>query len=433
MQMLPRLCLGLGLFAAAATLTVSEELPAYSTIGHNLGTNQRDFRLYDLFSASAHSNQNYHANFPGYNEVALAIWKGGQEWGARTYGDGSGDPTQSNIGDGNANFNPIWNGFATGNGTGTTNIVGSVSGSSGGVLAFMTGYYSGWNIKFYTEAWNWKDNPNSASGGMDIQGVMCHEYGHALGLGHSSNWNATMYPSTGGGSTKERSVHSDDQAGIQSIYGVRDDARMPRIDDVTGSFVPGGTVVVTGVNFTDVANRVWMNNTILDSMDAGGDPYEIADLDSTNGQTQLSFTLPAYGVEAGSIHVRKGGSGHDRLSEGHPFPFDQGSVTDTILLEGPTSAPAGGQVSYSWTGAPGNSPWWLYWSFSNAGSVINGQSFDVGSPYNTVATGDNPSSGSSSYTAYLPGGASGLNVYLELRTDFDGRSYDSNVLLLSIQ
>jgi hypothetical protein len=52
----------------------------------------------------------------------------------------------------------------------------------------------------------------------DVQSVAAHEFGHWLSLGHSSNWDATMYYRTPIGETKKRTLHSDDIAGIESIY-----------------------------------------------------------------------------------------------------------------------------------------------------------------------------------------------------------------------
>lgn len=53
---------------------------------------------------------------------------------------------------------------------------------------------------------------------VDVQSVATHEFGHWLSLGHSSNSDATMYNSVIMGDTKQRSLHSDDISGIQSIY-----------------------------------------------------------------------------------------------------------------------------------------------------------------------------------------------------------------------
>lgn len=59
----------------------------------------------------------------------------------------------------------------------------------------------------------------SGSGGIDLETVTAHEFGHGLGLAHSDVSGALMYPYYSG---VHRSLESDDIAGIQSIYGSLD-------------------------------------------------------------------------------------------------------------------------------------------------------------------------------------------------------------------
>jgi hypothetical protein len=53
---------------------------------------------------------------------------------------------------------------------------------------------------------------------IDVQSVATHEIGHQLGLDHSSDQNATMFYATGNGDTSQRSLASDDIAGLCHIY-----------------------------------------------------------------------------------------------------------------------------------------------------------------------------------------------------------------------
>ena len=52
----------------------------------------------------------------------------------------------------------------------------------------------------------------------DIDGIMTHEVGHVIGLGHSSVAGATMYPSVSACNTGPRSLAADDIAGRDDLY-----------------------------------------------------------------------------------------------------------------------------------------------------------------------------------------------------------------------
>lgn len=59
----------------------------------------------------------------------------------------------------------------------------------------------------------------SCSGEYDINGIMTHEVGHVIGLGHSSVAGATMYPSVAACDFGPRSLATDDINGRKDLYG----------------------------------------------------------------------------------------------------------------------------------------------------------------------------------------------------------------------
>ena len=66
----------------------------------------------------------------------------------------------------------------------------------------------------------WGDGSRDCHGTHDLQNVIAHEAGHALGLGHSpEHTDATMFPRSPACETRKRDLSDDDIAAIHVLYG----------------------------------------------------------------------------------------------------------------------------------------------------------------------------------------------------------------------
>ena len=89
----------------------------------------------------------------------------------------------------------------------------------------------------FDDAERWTITIPPPSGNFDLVTVAAHEFGHSLGLGHSSVAGALMAPFYGG---PHRFLHSDDKNGIRAIYG------SPPIDHAM--WIHGNDVIVEHPN-----------------------------------------------------------------------------------------------------------------------------------------------------------------------------------------
>ncbi|MCX8229010.1 MAG: matrixin family metalloprotease [Planctomycetota bacterium] len=426
--------LGSAALLVASSLTMNRQADAYATLGFSLGVGDRDYRVLNDFNDSAsNNNQTADANWPGYQGAEMALWKAGAEWGSHSFGDGSGDSTQNNLGDGGANFNFLWNGLASGAGNTGNDICSAPNVGGGGAIAWCYAGGGGWKIEYADNDFNFSDGPGTVGSAMCIQNVGCHELGHSLGLDHSNNNGATMYYATGNGSTNFRSINSDDKDGVQAIYGVLSSGA-PELTGIQGSLAGGGTAVATGANFSTSNNRLWFNSDTLNSTDSGGDFYKLASLSSTNGGTQISFTVPSSGIETGGVYIKNDIGGKESLGNGQPFDYGGGSGGGggDLTLSGPSSSSGGTWVTYSFTGATSSKPFGIYWSLSNAGFVFGGHQFDLGMPINAIGTGMVNAAGTGAASKRIPGSVSGVTVYIEAMVDEGGSYQDSNMITLTI-
>lgn len=95
--------------------------------------------------------------------------------------------------------------------------------SSGSAIATTYWWSSGGRIVdadvvFWDGAFKFFAGTSGCAGGFYIEDIAAHEFGHALGLGHSTLAPATMYPSTSACNVQNRSLDADDIAGARALY-----------------------------------------------------------------------------------------------------------------------------------------------------------------------------------------------------------------------
>ena len=97
------------------------------------------------------------------------------------------------------------------------------------------------------EAWS----VNLPPSGIDLVTVAAHEFGHALGLAHSTVGGALMYPYYGGA---HRNLEADDVAGIQALYGAGG-LRWSHWESLGGVLSSAPNVTARATNRLDVVAR----------------------------------------------------------------------------------------------------------------------------------------------------------------------------------
>jgi len=98
--------------------------------------------------------------------------------------------------------------------------------SSGSAIATTYWWSSGSriidaDIVFWDGAFRFFAGSSGCSAGFYIEDIAAHEFGHALGLGHSTSTGATMFPSVSSCSAGNRTLDADDIAGARALYPIQ--------------------------------------------------------------------------------------------------------------------------------------------------------------------------------------------------------------------
>ena len=92
------------------------------------------------------------------------------------------------------------------------------------LAATLTGYYTGstiYDADVYTNTrykFTSSGETDGCSGEFDIDGIMVHEVGHVIGIGHSNVAGATMYPTVSSCNYNNRTLEADDIAAKNDLY-----------------------------------------------------------------------------------------------------------------------------------------------------------------------------------------------------------------------
>jgi hypothetical protein len=140
------------------------------------------------------------------------------------------------------------------------NVVIFRNASNGGALATTYSWWSGSSLVdsdviVWDGAYTFFTGTSGCAGGAYLEDVLTHELGHALGLNHSGDVDATMYPSISWCAMDMRTLAADDIAAAQSLYGRATAAATNTPPTLSISSPTGGSfLTTTNIAFSASAN-----------------------------------------------------------------------------------------------------------------------------------------------------------------------------------
>ena len=173
------------------------------------------------------------------------------------------------------------------------------------------------DIVFWDGAYTFFTGSSGCAGGFYVEDVATHEFGHALGLGHSAVAEATMVSGLGYCSSDKRSLELDNQQGIEALYPAVA-ANPPAVYIVApasgATFAAGSVVTLTGTaqdaEDGDLARQIewssnvqgWLGNggSVSASLSSGSHTITARVLDSQGltGTANVSIVISPGQVES---------------------------------------------------------------------------------------------------------------------------------------
>jgi hypothetical protein len=215
--------------------------------------------------------------------------------------------------------------------------------------------------------------------GQYVEDLATHEFGHVLGLRHSSDSIATMYSTTGYCDPNWRTLAADDIAGIESLYPPSSKSTVPN--------APSGLAVnVNAASPTSSLSLSWQDNSNDESgfrVERSTDGVSFAQIAQLGAGTR-SYTNT--GLAAGTMYYYRvhaynsaGASAHSNVAwnQTHVAANTAPSVSITSPKDG-ASLTAGSLVSFSGAASDpedGNLSSGLKWVSSLDGAIGTGASF----------------------------------------------------------
>lgn len=259
------------------------------------------------------------------------------------------------------------------------------------------------DIVFYDASWKFFAGYSGCSGGYYIEEIATHEFGHALGLNHSTVSTASMYPGAYTCATWKGSLDSDDIAGVEALY-------PPSGTDNTS---PSVTVSSPGSNSSFVEGTgITFSGSASDKED-GNISVQLKWTSSRDGQlgTGVSFTRTlSVGTHTVTAQVTDTGGA-------------TGSRSVSVTVTEPVNAPPAVNIN-----SPGNNTSYVQGTVvSFSGSATDTEDGNLSSGLKWSSNIDGPLSVGSSFSRALSAGTHTITAQV---SDSAGTTSSKSVLVL---